>query len=283
MIMRLGITTIAACFAIPAIAQGTSGCVIPPAMQANLANPPRPGAGYAAFRSLGYSYLQIHCLDEAEAAYRQMREEAKSLPDETRDNTIELSGLFLEFVNGLRAAQHGDYETAFKSFSRCSNGEIIPTDLSWPAATQYAKLMMAHFNPTYWPDLKAKLEFFREESFWLASAYLVLSDLNPTNAETKISEMRSKLEADQPIIGVLIDKTILIDMLIRTGRLIEADILMRDIEEDIGNKAWNRDLRTYYLQLCVTLSMQLSAAGIHDAAVRLPYYQRALEDLNAGR
>lgn len=263
-------------------AQMPDDCAIPDQAQVYFAHPPRVGDGFPAFRALGNSYLRFSCLDKAEAAYHQMRKEANELPVQDRALTLDLSDRFLELVGGVRASRLGEVEAAYKAFSNCS--EIgLPEDLYSQAVLAYASLMMARFDPARWPDLKTKLEFWDNQGFWIARIYLTLCDLTQQNAEAKIMALTTLLKTDLPVIASLINQVILLDLFIRTGHLLEATLLSRSVEADIGNKAWNRDLRVYYLQLCVALTDRLAARGDSDAVVRSPFYRKALEDINAGR
>lgn len=258
----------------------TTACYIPPAFQEYFKKPTPPGSGTDAFQGLGMAYLQFGCTNEARASFQQELREAPSRQAHERSALTETVDILLSYTSGLEAYHKGDFAFAFKIFSAASQPNN-PAFIQAAATTSYADLMMRHFDANRWEDLRGILIRRERDGDWKARFYLTFCGLDASNAIVRTEDLRNILATDLPTEARLADEIILAGLFAGSNRLLEADLLTKDIEVEVGTKALASDLRLYYLQLCLGIASRLAGAGNAEAASRVLMYQKALEDYNA--
>jgi hypothetical protein len=191
----------------------------------------------------------------------------------------EVVGILFHYTEGHEAYIKQDFATATKIFSEVARNS--PTAISTPAISSFAIVMLQHFDPAYWDDLSNILHIYEREGYWRGRFYLTFCNLNPSNAADRIAELQAELAKDLPTEIRLTDQIVLADLLNRADHVLEADLLTRSIEEEVGDKVLAPDLRGYYIQICLNIASRLAGAGSPEAAERLTVYQKALGALNA--
>ena len=244
--------------------------------------PPAGLYGFGKYRWLGNSYRNMSCYNQAQAAYAQMLKEAQALPDSDpmKSTIVMWSPYFQKVVIGLEALQRSDFAAGQANLAEVisTNG---PDEMKMPAIMALGDSMVQHFDGKYLPALQSALATWN--GGWKTQYFTSIVGLNDTNATDRINGLVQLLGNDLPVEDQLAKNVILLDALSRAGRLAEADLFARSIERDVGRKAWNIDLRIYYMRVCYDLAIREGAAGWDDAASHAATYLAAWRELNAPR
>lgn len=275
------------CLAILVVAGVTSrrvyaqaACQLLPASAETLTSLANVLSGSALERQQGLVYLDAGCLAEARHAFEQSRLDAKDTAEFSLPAQQNLAEYLLELTDGYEALRSGNLAKA-KEILVESSDEARPNDVNVRAVFALAELLLQNPDPVVWKNLEPKLAIFDESGLWKARRYRMMYGLTPANADERIAFLQSRLDADLPVAARLEDETILAEVLAGVGRFAEAELLTRDIEADVGQKAVAVDLRAQYVQVCTTLAKHQVESGDLRAQPRLEKYQSALREIYA--
>jgi hypothetical protein len=278
--LRVATTFVMMLFSSTAAVNAQAQCQLIPATAETMTSLENQLRGSTLDRQRGLVYLDAGCLAEARHAFEQSSVEAVDTADFSLAAQQAWTQYLLELADGYEAWKTGNLVKAKEIFAKSSD-EGMPHDVNQRAVFALAELLMQNPDPILWKDLEQKLIFFDEHGFWKARRYRMMYGLTPANAEERIRLLESKLAADLPVAERLEDETILAEVLAGANRLGEAELLTRDMEEDVGLKAVAVDLRAEYVRVCMSIAGRQVEFGNTRAQARLEKYQSALREMYA--
>ena len=257
-------------------------CNIPPAYQKTLSQLSNTTKGFVLYQQRGLIYLDSRCFDEARSSFRKALEElpVESNTAEDQIRIARLGNTLIAMTHGYEAWNRGDLRAAINIFDGLC-------DDSAPQATNImlihglGELLLMEPDPELWSRLEPKLRIFERKKFWRAHRCLMLYGLNAENAPTRIAQMESALNEDLSVKERLQNEIILAEIFLRTNRLPEASILTKNIENDVGMKAIDTDLRLGYIVLCSAIADAEAKDGDREAVARAQWLRSIVGDTYA--
>jgi hypothetical protein len=227
----------------------------------------------------GLAYLDIRCLDEAQAAFEQeIAESANSAPDK-RESQRALGTLLLDLTKAFVDWKDGDLKTAKATFLRFSD-EAMPTIVNTRAIFALSELLLQFPDPATWQKLEPKLKILDEQrNLWTARRYRLLYGITAENAPDRIEFLEKLLEQELSTRERIENQVILATLLRKAGRLTEARLLTAYIESSVGDEAIAPDLRATYVRECAAIASEQARQGDQQAAARYTAYLVALGEM----
>lgn len=234
--------------------------------------------------SCGDIFLLAGCFNEARREFRAARaalEDESAYPSGDRTNRLKTAAEgSLQLVTALEDDRAGRTEVAKRKLI-----ELLQT-------TELARLL--HLVPFALADLGRRVELNEQEAalleshlfqlsirgHWKATAYLVDRRLAAGEAERALDEIETRLQGNLSTIDRIALQLGYADALHKAGRLLEAQLMLQQIEEEVAEKVIDPELRRYYLTVCLAVWESRNAlAGTAESRRRVTSYRDALRGL----
>lgn len=267
----------------PATGRVAASCVLPPAAEIQmrwLAENPDP---YTSHLLGGDVYLKAGCLDDAEAAYRKARETLVEMPAGEKRETMDLGVLgSLELVAAHRTLRRGDVPGARRALASILD-RYVHTRLLLTTTFTLADLgRVVRLDARESELLETSLRKLAENGFWQADAYLADRRLLAGEGEGLLAELEERLQEELPVLRRIALQTTYADVLFKLGRLLEAQLLLAEIEDEVAEKVVEPEFRVQYLKLCHDVwQMRARRGGDPHAQERAAAFTTALLQLQA--
>ena len=228
----------------------------------------------------GNVYLDVDCLTEARTHYRSagLQLNQMSLSDDDEFHLRTLVTASLDLVEALELQRQGDLTAAREKLVAVLAGYEFAA-LRLPAVFALAELdrQLPH-DEKAWKELQETLQALGERGF--AKAFGELAQAYSRRGQTQEGlrllerELAKELEYQQRT-QLIIE---LARLLLETGRLAEAQLLMNSIETEAGRKLIDAQARIAFLELAIQIwEERQRTGGDRTAADRLRVYLDALQ------
>ena len=118
---------------------------------------PTQATGPALRRTEGLAYLDIHCFDEARAAFQKELDEASRIEPDKRASQTRLATILLDLTTAFEDWHNGDLKEA-KDILISLSDPGMPTLVNTRAIFALAELLMQSPDPAAWSQLEPKLK-----------------------------------------------------------------------------------------------------------------------------
>jgi len=242
---------------------------------------PSQAVGPALRRTQGLAYLDIHCTEEARAAFQQELDEASHVAPDQQAYQTNLAKILLDLTTAVADWHNGNLKDAKDLFTRLSDPGL-PAFVNSRAIFALAELLTQSPDSSTWAQLEPKLKILDEErGLWIARRYRLMYGLTTDNNQTRIGLVETMLRKDLSSRERLENQIILATLMRKAGRLMEARLLTADIESDVGAEAVSPDLRVAYVRECAAIASEEARHGDTEAAARYQRYLLALGEMYA--
>jgi hypothetical protein len=227
-------------------------------------------------QSLGIFYLDHRCYAEARKAFTAVVEGRGGRPTVR----VAASG-FLQFLDALILLDQGDLKLARSKLVQILK-EDFHTSLLERVPFVLADILSRAPDPDAWTVLEESLRAMAHRGSWQAKALLANRLLAEGHGAEAIAqteaELAGELEAPKRI-GLQI---LLAHLLFAQKRVAEAQILIKGLDDEVGETILDPDLRINFLLLAINVwGERVRRGGDPTAAQKLDAYAKALNQLDS--
>jgi len=260
-----------------------AGCAVPPAAVAGLKWASENPDAYTSHLLRGDVYLRAGCLDEADAEFIKTREVLVDRPaGEERDKLEQGAIGSRELVAALRTLRRGEMTEARRALAAILDRYVHTRLLLMTTLTLADLGRQMTLDPRESEVLEGSLRKLAENGYWQADAYLVDRRLVAGEGARILDELEERLQAELPVLRRIALQVTYADALFKLGRLLEAQLLLAEVEDEVAEKVVDSELRIQYLKLCLEVWQTRARRG-HDpgAQERVEAFASALLQLRA--
>jgi hypothetical protein len=248
-------------------------CILPPIAQASVFGLTTPAARY----TQALTYADHQCLPEAKAL---LKDAAAGLDGQTGGRTAILRNLVTfatEYVGALEALDAHDNQRAYTALRRIiQSGTNV---VSLRAVITLGKAIVANGEPAMWTAVEEPLQELARRGYVEADMLLVERLVQSRGLSYGIADVEQRLEDAGDLQRALSLEVFLIELYSRAGRLLDAELLLSELEPDAADTLLDLGMRQRLLAVGVTVSEALVQQGRTEFTAQRDAYARALAEI----
>jgi tetratricopeptide (TPR) repeat protein len=221
----------------------------------------------------GLTLLGGGCYSEAIEAFSDAEAKLQAVPEPTpiQKDVLGFARAARALAQALQKAERGDRSAAIAQIFR----SVIPGPESVVKREALLRLstLLAPGAPE-WAEIQDDLIILASRGDWKAQRALTDHLLTSGPPAVAVAQLEKRLRSTQEIETSLGLRILLADAYRRTGRLLEATILVAELDREVGEKVLDWELRLLYLKVGAELARGRSADGVAGARQDLEIFER---------